>query len=252
MRNFLLYLCTILVSAGACITPAFSAEPFAAAEPAVAAPVVAAPATALAARADGTPIFADGQVTAKEVTVLTLPGTTRSEVILAAGSQATFTTVDQELRILLERGTIQVDVEGLGPWTAITVVGGSSQVTVTGTLFIVARDRRDVDTVALVRGQVQVRLRSAIVATLGRDPTVDLTASQQVTAGPTGLTAVAPLSTPMLTPASTSKNTGEADAIADAIMDGMLDDAVSAAQEAGEDIIDTVGGVIILPPPPPN
>jgi len=246
MRIFLLCLCTILLSAFACIKPAASAEPVAAAEPAIA----VAPATPLAARADGTHLFADGRVTAKQVTVLTLPGTTRSEVILAAGSQATFTVVEQELRILLERGTIQVDVEGLGPWTAITVIGGSSQVTVTGTLFIVARDRRDVDTVALVRGQVQVRLRSAIVATLGRDPTVDLTASQQVTAGPTGLTAVAPLSTPMLTPAS--KNAGESDAIADAIMDGMLEDAVTNAQDAGENVIDTVGGVIILPPPPPN
>jgi len=234
MRILLLCLCTIFLSA------------LVAAEPA------AATAVPLAARADGTPIFAGGRVSADQATVLTLPGTARSEVILAAGSQATFSVVEQELRILLDRGTIQVDVEGLGPWTAITVVGGSSQVTVTGTLFIVARDRRDVDTVALVRGQVQVRLRSAIVATLGRDPTIDLTAQQQVSAGPSGLTAVVPLSMPLLlAPASPSGNT-EDDAIAGAIMDGMLEAAISASEDAGEKVIDTVGGVLILPPPPPN
>jgi|GEM_PF-5069874 len=215
--------------------------------------LAAADAVPVAQRADATPIYADGTVQAPTTTVLTLPGTTRSEVILAAGSDVTFTVVEKELRILLNLGTIQVDVEGLGPWTGITVIGGSAQVTVTGTLFIVARDRRDVDTVALVRGQVQVRLRSAIVATLGRDPTVDLSARQQVSAGPSGLSPVVTLSLPLLTPPSgASEGSADADAVADAIMGGLLDGAVSQGKEAGDNIIDTVGGVIILPPPPPN
>lgn len=206
---------------------------------------------AVAHYADGAVIRSGETVTTPRQITLTLPGTVHSEVILAAGSQATFTAQENHLRIALETGTIQIDVEGLGPWQGLTVQGGSSEVSVTGTLFVVARDRRGVDTVALVRGAVQLRLRREIVAALGMDPTVDLTDRQQVSAGPDGFTAVTTLSLPLLLSESATTSMDETEIVAIAILDGLLDDAVGKAAEADDNIIDTIGGFIGLPPSPP-
>ncbi len=201
--------------------------------------------------ADGTAIRNGDTVAADGQTALTLPGMTRSEVILAAGSRATFHADAQQLRIDLEAGTIQVDVDGLGPWQGLSVRGVASEVTVIGTLFIVARDRRGVDTVALVRGAVQLRLRQEIVAALGQNPTVDLSERQQITAGPNGFTNVVTLSLPLLLMAKATTEDPDTDAVVDAIMDGLLDDVINAGKEAGGEITETTSGTIGLPPPPP-
>lgn len=203
----------------------------------------------VAQHADGTTVHIGETVTADRQMALTLPGTTRSEVILAAGSRVSFHADAQELRIDLEAGTIQVDVEGLGPWQGLSVRGAASEVTVTGTLFIVARDRRGIDTVALVRGAVQLRLRQEIVAALGQNPTVDLSERQQISAGPNGFTNVVTLSLPLMFMAATTDP--DTDAVVDAIMDDLLDDVLNAGEEAGGEITETSTGTIGLPPPPP-
>jgi ferric-dicitrate binding protein FerR (iron transport regulator) len=179
---------------------------------------------------------------------LSLAGFVRSEVLLAPRTTVHLSKSDGELTIDLDAGSIQVDVEGLGPWKRLIVRGAAVEVSVHGTLFVVARDRRRVDTVSLVRGQVQLRLRKEIIAALGQDPTIDLIDHQQVTGDANGFGTVSSFSGPIFLVASASSEDG---GVGEEIMDGMMEEAAEGAGEIGDEITDALGGGFGPPPGPP-
>ena len=121
---------------------------------------------------------------------LELIGFPGSDVIMRAGSIVRFTITEQQeshqLVVELERGAVQVDITGTGPWSGLTVRAGTVEAQVTGTLFVVERDEQEGDFVGLIRGSLQVKLRREIAAALG-EQSAGLTDRQGISGTATGL-----------------------------------------------------------------
>jgi hypothetical protein len=96
---------------------------------------------------------------------LVLPGLADSVILLEAGTIIRLTEEKKadgaEMVILLDQGTAQVDVRGLGSYQRIRVKGATLDIEVMGTLFVIQRLHRDQDYVALINGRLRVRDQSA-------------------------------------------------------------------------------------------
>jgi hypothetical protein len=195
---------------------------------------------------------------------LSLAGFARGAVLLEAGSRARLSAAPgdggDDLLIELDGGAVQIDVEGTGPYRVVRARGAAVEVAVTGTLFVVRRDLRGVDTVALVRGQVQVRLRREIAASLGRDVAVTLDAGRGVEGSASGLGQPGPIAGSPLLAAAGSAGDGGADlaamgeVVAEAVADALLADGLELAGEVGGEVLMSGGDGGLLgssPPPPP-
>lgn len=189
---------------------------------------------------------------------LALAGFATGELRLGADAAVVLATeaVDdgEELVVQLEAGEVTVDVDGTGPYRRLRARGAALEVEVTGTLFTVRRDPRGQDTVALVRGAVQVRLRREIAAALGREGVVALAAGQAVSGSANGLGAPVATAAPTA-PATALAKPPEVDvrAVSQAIAGAQIRDGLRVAGQAGTEVTDTASGAGTLgaPPPPP-
>jgi len=134
-------------------------------------------------------------ITAGEQPVrLELLGFPGSDVILQARTTVHFSllAVDGKTQLLveIERGAIQVDVTGTGPWSGLVVRGGFIEAHVTGTLFVVERTEQHGDFVALIHGKLNVGLRREVVDSLGNGQSTELTSRQGVGGSVAGLAGV--------------------------------------------------------------
>lgn len=145
-----------------------------------------------AAAAPGQPILAGAEIAAHadrpaRVALAVAPGST---LTLGPGAALRLSEEHEEgkgrrLIIALDRGAVQVDLVGKGEYLDVHVRGAALEVTVTGTLFVVDRIRRDADYVALVQGKVKVGLRKEVADALGKKQDVELSPRQGV-GGTTG------------------------------------------------------------------
>lgn len=122
-----------------------------------------------------------------------------SSLVLAAGTAVTLVDEAQadgstHLVIDLHQGTVQADINDLGQYAKVRLRGATSDVVVTGTLFMVQRvqpkageaaDVGEKDYIVQVRGNVKVRRRGAV-----GDDWVNLYARQGLEIGSAGLGSV--------------------------------------------------------------
>lgn len=122
-----------------------------------------------------------------------------SSLVLAAGTAVTLVDEPQadgstHLVIDLHQGTVQADINDLGQYAKVRLRGATSDVVVTGTLFMVQRvqpkageaaDVGEKDYIVQVRGNVKVRRRGAV-----GDDWVNLYARQGLEIGSAGLGSV--------------------------------------------------------------
>jgi ferric-dicitrate binding protein FerR (iron transport regulator) len=166
--------------------------------------------TPIATAADGAVIAAGAPIAAGDAAqVLALAGAPGSTITLAPGSLAQITEVDGGIEILLDAGTVSVDLPDRGPWTGLRVTGAKLTASVIGTAFVVERTRRGTDLVSVVRGQVRVSLRSDVARILGRAAPADIDlrpgdAVEGTNAGFTTPTAPEMLAAPVAAAASAS------------------------------------------------
>lgn len=202
---------------------------------------------AVVAHVDGRAIAADEAFTVDTLTEVDL-AVADGRLHLPAGSTIRLSQDQGLLTIHLDAGGVQVDLDDRRDLTGLMVRGASTETLVTGTLFVVVRDQRKVDTISLVRGSVQIKLREDIVAVLGRDPQVDLAEGQAVSGGPDGFGTVVPAATP---PPLFFVAKAEVD-LMDVLFDAIENNEQNLVTEAGDQIMDTVGpGSLFGPPPPP-
>lgn len=199
------------------------------------------------ARVDGRPVAAGEVVAADRLTAVDL-AVAGGRLHLPAGATIRLSLDQGLLTIDLDAGGVQVDLDDRRDLAGVMVRGSSTETLVTGTLFVVIRDQRKVDTISLIRGSVQIKLREDIVAVLGRDPQVDLVEGQAVSGGPDGFGTVVPVTTP---PPLFFAPLAKVD-LMDHLFDAIENNEKNLASEAGDQIMDTIGpGSLFGPPPPP-
>jgi len=144
-----------------------------------------------------TPILPGAAVSAgKDASVLTLVGAPNSTITMAPGTVVSLDTRTDaagiSLLIHILAGTIQVDIGDKGVYTDIHTLAAAIDVRVTGTLFVVERQKHDTDYVALIRGHIRVKLRDDVADLIAgqRNDPVDLQAHQGIGGSAAGLTGV--------------------------------------------------------------
>ncbi len=116
-----------------------------------------------------------------------IDGAPGSAVILSPKSALTLTSENGKLVLVLDAGTVQVDLPDRGRWPGLIVRGAAAEARVVGTLFIVERTRTDADYIVLVRGALKVGLRREVALALNRQTSeVDLLPRQGVSASSGG------------------------------------------------------------------
>jgi hypothetical protein len=95
------------------------------------------------------------------------------------------------LVVAIDSGRIEVSLDKRGPYADVHVLGGSLDVRVTGTLFVVERQAHDQDYVALIHGKVSVHMRQDVTASIaaGARDAVELDDKQGISGGPNGMSA---------------------------------------------------------------
>ena len=92
------------------------------------------------------------------------------------------------LLVMLDRGTVQVDLNDRGPFKQLVLRGAATETVVLGTLFTAERISDQQDFVVLVRGAVKVRLRRDVAAALNiqSNEEIELAPRQGIAGSTTG------------------------------------------------------------------
>ena len=152
------------------------------------------------------------------------------------------------LVIAIDSGRIEVSLDKRKPYKDVHVLGGTLDVRVTGTLFVVERLPHDHDYVALIHGRVSVTLRSDVASTVeaGERDNVELDSREGVGGGPGGLSATTDTlgARPQLTVLSSVQSQGGGKDPGSWSLDSALDSVDSGVGPGGPDIGDNIGNNI--------
>jgi hypothetical protein len=190
--------------------------------------------------------------TANSVARLNFISPTAGFVLLAPNSSLHLKRITEKdgasLVIAIDSGRIEVSLDKRKPYQDVHVLGGTLDVRVTGTLFVVERLPHDHDYVALIHGKVSVTLRGDIASAVeaGARDNVELDSREGVGGGPSGLSATTDTlgSRPQLTVLSSVQSQGGGKDPGSWNQDSALDSVETGAGPGGEDIGENVGNNI--------
>jgi len=174
-------------------------------------------------------------------------------ILLGANSSVHLKRISEKdgtsLVIAIDAGRIEVSLDKRKPYKDVHVLGGTLDVRVTGTLFVVERLPHDHDYVALIHGRVSVTLRSDVATAVeaGERDNVELDSREGVGGGPGGLSANTDTlgSRPQLTVLSSVQSQGNGKDGGSWNTDSALDSVEGGpGTQFGQDISDNIGNNI--------